>query len=517
MLERNSNFGSMTSHSIRRSASPNESLSQSLVERLTENQSRFNGLELSESDIEDIVRSASLTNDIILDLSGAMLGGDGGLFLADAISRNKMSSLVHINLNATKISREGFEALMYVAVEFRCLETLSVRNNSLPKEAGISLAKVMGARGRLRALDIQNNCLGDIGVAAIAGAFTADLRDVSHSTSVSLLTLEEIDLSGNQFGDAAVLALCRGLSHFSKHVHSIKRKPSLRCLKLNRNNLGDKAAMCLAQLLQSNTTSGSLCIDEIYVNDNPIGFRGMISLLGSTQDGARSTLQVLSMARCRPNLSVLDMAALVLSSSSSLTAIDMSFSEKFALETAQETGFSETLQRLADAVSTNTQIQSLLLGELPEIVRRALSASQIGSAPHQKIRDALDALRSMQNILKLTVTFQASIANDLASHPSGGTNVNNGNGGGMPLRPTGPSPLRPSSQNHAHNLANTNMSAYTSSPGPKTLGNSATYNLIGTTGSGVNSSNEAYSQRYSDSTLQQHAVRYIQLVFPINR
>eukprot|EP01041_Mallomonas_annulata_P003119 gene3119-6137_t len=403
-----------------------QTLPQSVKEKLMERHSRFNGLELSESDIEDIIKTAASQFNQDLDLSGAVLGHDGGLFLADSISRNTFYTFININISHTKISKDGFEALMYIAVDFKQLETLIVRGNDLPKEAGIGIAKVLGAKGKLHILDIQDNNLGDIGAAAIAGAFTTDLREIINTGSyVSLLSLQEIDLSGNKLNDSAILALSRGLNHFNKHLQSLGRKSTLRSLKLNRNNLGDKAAMCLAQLLQSCNPLGYVCIEELHLNDNPISFRGMISLLSTIQEGARTSLHTLCMARCKPNLSVIDMVALVLSSPSRIHLIDISFTEICAHETSQESGFADTLTRLSTAVSSNSELCTLNLGELPETMRKALTATHISSAPHQKIRDALHALQSMQDILKLTASLQYSIDRDL----SAASNRDRGGGG----------------------------------------------------------------------------------------
>lgn len=390
-----------------------QNLPQSVVDRIFERHSRFNGLELTETDLEEILKSAASQNEIELDLSGAALNGDGGLFLADCISRYNYYSFVNLNLSSTKLSKEGFEALMYSVIEFKFLEVLYLRNNDLPKEAGLSLAKALGAKGKLRVLDIQENNLGDTGVAAIAGSFTADLRDISQNVSISLLSLQELDLSANKISDAAVLALCRGLSQCGKQASAIGRKTSLHTLRMNRNSLGDKAAMCLAQLLQTCGGNGYLSIKELSVTDNPIGFRGMIALLSTAQEGARYSLQTLNMGRCKPNLSLLEMAAIVLASPSALKVLDLSMIEPTAREVSIESGFTDTLTRLAAAVGANSELCSLNLGELPDTLKKALSASQIGSAPYQKIKDALEAMRSMQDILRLTASLSTVGSTDI--------------------------------------------------------------------------------------------------------
>ena len=124
--------------------SNDKNLPQFLKEKIIEKQSRFNGLELSESDIEEIIKSAANNYELDLDMSGAALGTDGGLFLADSISRHNFFSFININLSNAKLTQESLEALMYIIIEFKHLETLIIKNNDLNKESGISIAKVLG-------------------------------------------------------------------------------------------------------------------------------------------------------------------------------------------------------------------------------------------------------------------------------------------------------------------------------------------------------------------------------------
>lgn len=139
-----------------------------------------------------------------------------------------------------------------------------------------------------------------IGIAAIAGAFTADLSRMSSTSmmghpsdgprrQVSLLSLTVLDLSKNNFGDGGLLALCRGLTHFLKAMlarrgadYSALAEQSgfasplvcLRVLKLSHNKCGEKAAVCLAQFLESFYQPGYIPLEELSLGHNPIGHSG---------------------------------------------------------------------------------------------------------------------------------------------------------------------------------------------------------------------------------------------------
>jgi hypothetical protein len=150
-------------------------------------------------------------------------------------------------------------------------------------------------------LDHLSACRG-AGIAAIAGAFTTDLSRLpppeGPRQGVSLLTLAALDLSGNHFGDGGLLALCRGLTHFlggmlarrgadtaggvggaeaeteTETGAAVSPLVCLRVLKLSHNKCGDKAAACLAQLLESFYLPGLLPLEELSLGHNPLGVAG---------------------------------------------------------------------------------------------------------------------------------------------------------------------------------------------------------------------------------------------------
>ena len=306
----------MTSHLQEASFAETEafqSMPKSVIDRLLTRKTRFANQQMTEDAIEEIVQKAS-EGGYDLDFSGAILDGDMPFVITDCLSRNSYFNFAHVNLNGTNIHIRGFDALVDSIVCFPELRTLTVRSNSLPKEAGMSLAKVLGARASLQVLDARDNNLSDAGVAAISGAFTADLSDLSDSLSISLLSLTVLDLSNNHVGDAGLLALCRGLTHFGRSCRSSGHTSGLQVLRLADNRIGDKAAVCLAQFLGSYYSTGHFALEELSLSGNPIGRTGMVAILDAIQSAPakNATLIKLSMERCHPALEVLEEAARLL-------------------------------------------------------------------------------------------------------------------------------------------------------------------------------------------------------------
>jgi hypothetical protein len=417
---------------------------------------RFHNHRLSERDTENVVLRC--TESGILDFSGADLGDDRALFLADAIqsSLQLQPRLRHINLNYTGISASGFDAIVSSAAEMGALESFSCRQNTLPREAGLSVSRLLGSRGSLAMLDLRENKLGDVGVASIAGAFTTDISETLSTDKVSFLSLCILDISDNNFGDMGVLTLCRGLSQFARHTSALGRLSSLKALRMNKNNIGDKGAMCLAQLVGSMQTeralrfashrghqSASLQLQELGLSANPIGGRGLRALLnvaaGQNSIGANGSslesstplppvpgaLKVLCLAGCNWTLPALGAAAQAISSSlSNLEYLDISFNDEGAEELLGEAadvraagvdqsvddgdGSGDTgggplplplplgsaLQRLAAAVRVPARPLVCLLGALPDALDKSFreAAERADTLLANDTKVAIDAI-----------------------------------------------------------------------------------------------------------------------------
>lgn len=286
-----------------------QNMPKSVIDRLLSRKTRYANIELNEESVERILHKAAADGGYDLDLSGALLEGDAPFFIADVISHYNYYKFAHVNLNNTQITIRGFDALIDTVVCFPDLKTLTVRGNNLPKEAGMSIAKILGSHAQLQVLDLRENNLSDAGLAAISGAFTADLTALQHGTTISLLTLTILDLSYNSIGDSGLLSLCRGLTHFAKSFRSVGRQSSLQVIRLAHNKIGDKAAVCFAQFLESYYCTGYFALEEINLSNNPIGPTGLIALLSSVQPVTSenfSTLMKISLENCKPNISVID-------------------------------------------------------------------------------------------------------------------------------------------------------------------------------------------------------------------
>jgi len=265
-----------------------------------------------------------------------------------------------------------------------------MKSNNLSKEAGHAIGELLKVTpSHLQLLDISDNTLGDIGVASIAGSFTMDLSDIPPSSSssvlVSLATLLVLDLSANDCGDMGLLALCRGLSQFARHAHSLDIVPALKVLRLSRNKIGDKGAHCLAQLMRK--VSSMISLEELAIEENPIGPTGLVSLLQAVGDDSNSKIKRLYIGRCNPSLQVLHAVSDTLSSPScSLEALGIQFTEKAAQDLLNECkskmpideAISSTITTLADSITLHsTRINSLKirLGRLPDILCQSCVAA----------------------------------------------------------------------------------------------------------------------------------------------
>jgi hypothetical protein len=373
---------------------------------------RFQNKELSEDIINDILTRASNTLDI--DFSGSNLMNDIPLFIVDWISHNNFYNFCSINLNGTNISSRSFDVMMDTVACSKDLKALHVRGNGLPKEAGMAMAKVIGARAGLEVLDAAENRLGDAGIAAIAGCFTADLSEISNNTPVSLLSLAVLDLSNNDFGDAGVLALCRGLTYFSKTASSMHRRSNLRVLKLNNNKFGDKGAICLATFLDTCCTTGCYNLEEISVSNNVITGTGLHHLLLAVGDS--SSLLKVGLKHCAPDVDSLEsLVSVVHQQKSSIRIIEFDMWEQDALQLLADERALDIIVRLSDAVAGNGNIALMSLGELPDVTRKAVLRATAGSPDYYRLRIMMDCFRSMIEVLKMASSQERELISSLES------------------------------------------------------------------------------------------------------
>lgn len=176
-------------------------------------------------------------------------------------------------------------------------------------------------------------------------------------------------------------------------------------LRLDKNKLSDKSAVCLSQLIQTCLSIGTLKIEELSISDNLIGAQGIIALFAAvamSSDNSDSTdpntvfentiadirrqngksqsddqtarggsLVVLNIGSCRPDLSVLDELSHILRRNSMLSSLDLTMSRHVARDISQEPGFVEAILTLAESVGRNVKFQFLELGDLQEVCNTA--------------------------------------------------------------------------------------------------------------------------------------------------
>ena len=154
-----------------------------------------------------------------------------------------------------------------MAGKFTELKSVYFNGNNLPKTAGYIIAKLFCSRGRIEYFEFDGNCMGDVGVCAVAGAFSSspsDLQSRLHPAPLSLpfslvlpmgmsvqskMCLIRIDLSGNGIGDMGVETLCGGLKKMMMNCVNAGQRLPLKSLILDRNRITDKGALAIAQLI----------------------------------------------------------------------------------------------------------------------------------------------------------------------------------------------------------------------------------------------------------------------------
>jgi Leucine Rich repeat len=164
-----------------------------------------------------------------------------------------------MDFSSCNLSIQGLESLCRIAGKLTDLESVVLTGNDLPKTAGYIISKLFCSRGKLKLFNFEDNALCDIGVCAMAGAFSSNFSDlfsritvtstVFDSLQQNKLSLVRLNLSGNGIGDVGVTALCEGLKTLLGNCYNNKQKLPLKSLLLDRNRITDKGAYVIAQLI----------------------------------------------------------------------------------------------------------------------------------------------------------------------------------------------------------------------------------------------------------------------------
>ena len=371
---------------------------------------------------------------------------DAALLLADAIISRRLFAFEHMVFESTNVSTKGIEALVEAAIQCRGLESFNASNNSLQSVCGSKLAKLLQNRGCLKTLNLSKNKLGDVGVSALASAFSMPLANIPSSMTLSLSTLLVLDLSENELGDMAVLSLCRSLSQFANATSNRSGKSiSLSTIFLNGNKLSDKAAQCISQLLvpMASTASGSgsgsgfrsgsgsgsntdqsglavINLEYLSLNSNPgIGPIGLNSLINSLVH-KHCPLKKLCIADTSPDVLVLENLSSVLTlEACDFELIDLSFSEHVAKNMlsmssmsseGEECRLGNCLRSLSRSVRGSNVLKrkklagNVNLGKLPEVLCLAcIAAGEVDDVKQfYEMALALCALREAETTFLLS-------------------------------------------------------------------------------------------------------------------
>ncbi|XP_068506899.1 NACHT, LRR and PYD domains-containing protein 3-like isoform X4 [Syngnathus scovelli] len=245
--------------------------------------------------------------------------------LASVLSSSR--TLSHLDLSWNDLHDDGLEALAAGLAKPQCtLQVLWLYRCKLSKKSGEALASVLSSSRTLSHLDLSFNNLHDDGLEALAAGLAKPqctlqdlrlvrcwLRKKSCEALASVLsssrTLSHLDLSGNDFHDDGLEALAAGLA---------KPQCTLRLLTLYRCKLSKKSCEALASVLSSSRTLSRLDLSCNDLHDD--GLEALAAGLAKPQ----CTLQVLTLYRCKLSKKSCEALASVLSSSRTLSHLDLS-------------------------------------------------------------------------------------------------------------------------------------------------------------------------------------------------
>ncbi|XP_037116564.1 LOW QUALITY PROTEIN: uncharacterized protein LOC119128354 [Syngnathus acus] len=248
--------------------------------------------------------------------------------LASVLSSSR--TLSHLDLSWNNLRDDGVEALAAGLAKPQCtLQVLKLCYCQLSKKSCEALASVLSSPGSLRELELGYNDLCDDGLEALAAGLAkpqctlqvlklrgCKLSKKSCEALASVLSspgsLSHLDLSWNNLRDDGVEALAAGLA---------KPQCTLQVLKLRGCKLSKKSCEALASILSS---PGSLRKLDLAYNDlRDDGLEALAAGLAKPQ----CTLQVLGLQRCKLSKKSCEALASVLSSPGSLRELDLGYND----------------------------------------------------------------------------------------------------------------------------------------------------------------------------------------------
>ena len=257
---------------------------------------------------------------LMIHFDGCNLGDRGVVPLANALadkSKQQQVELFALHLGANNLTDCGVKKVFSKDnfATFQSLEDLSLNRNKIGEKGVKSIMtslSVGSPRSLISSLDLSNNPLGVSGLQALgdavhagtlanlerlylAGTLTsdADINGAVLTTFLSSLSshcpkMHSLDLSNNILGVPGAKAVGAACSQLTEHID----------LYLNKTNLGDEGVIAFTQsldgpchlswlhimenvlhhdamgALSKSITSGVLKVDELTLDDNPLGLQG---------------------------------------------------------------------------------------------------------------------------------------------------------------------------------------------------------------------------------------------------
>nr|XP_020639778.1 ribonuclease inhibitor isoform X2 [Pogona vitticeps] len=228
--------------------------------------------ELSESKWKELVPSLNQYKTIRLD--DCNLSTSNCEDISSMLSTNQ--SLTELKLNNNELGDSGVEVLCKGLLNPSCkLQKLWLRNCNLTKACCDNLRSVLSSKPSLTELHLGDNTLGASGVKVLCqglldpncqletlqleycGLSADNVEDLT-SALRSKSSLKELNLSNNEFGDAAVKQLCQGI---------LDSKCNLQVLQLENCEFTDGICGDLATILSTKPSLKELCIGENKIGD----------------------------------------------------------------------------------------------------------------------------------------------------------------------------------------------------------------------------------------------------------
>ena len=214
-----------------------------------------------------------------LDVAGSKISPKAAAQLAQWA--NGTSTLRELNISSTGVSPECFRDILASVGQNVYLEdiTLRARSNAFGERGGTVFAPALAGLSNLRSLDISANDLGDEGVAAVASALAKGCPHLSY-----LDLSENLSARAKRPSQKAVKALIDLLSaadacpvtclqlrgsraaqpiieDILSLIYAVGVNETLEELNLSGNGLGNKGAVALSKMLQTNRALHTLVWD----------------------------------------------------------------------------------------------------------------------------------------------------------------------------------------------------------------------------------------------------------------